>query len=150
EADYVHMAPGERTPRMFFGDNRYWFIVWEGQLRVNINGVDPFVATKGFMVQVPMMVDYSLEVVGNEPVLLFEVRVAHAPISYADIDVPPPPTPGITWYKGARSAPRPARLDASAAVPTYDDGARVYVDFMKEVVAGEGPFRNGAFVRDDR
>lgn len=150
EADYVQYAPGEKTPRIFFGDTRSFFIVWEGQVRVNINGVEPFVATKGYMVQVPMMVDYDLEVLGDSPALVFEVRVAYSPIYYADINTQPPAVPGVTWYRGSRIAPRPARLDTTAVVPTYADGARVYVDFMKEVVGGEGPFRNGAFVRDDR
>jgi mannose-6-phosphate isomerase-like protein (cupin superfamily) len=152
EADYVQMAPGQSTPQMFFGDNRSWFMVWEGQLRVSINGVEPFIASKGFMVQIPMMVDYQLETVGTTPSLRFEVRIANAPLYYTG-DTPPASVTGVTWYQGSRSAPRAARLDAEAAVPTYaeaDGGGRVYVDFMKEVVAGEGPFRSGAFVRDVR
>lgn len=150
EADYVQMAPGESTPKHFFGDTRSWFMVWDGQVRVEINGVEPFVASKGFMVQVPMMVDYSLETVGDTPALWFEVRVAGSPLYYTDLESTPPETAGVTWYRGSRSAPRAAELDAAAEVPTYADGARVYVDFMKEVVAGEGPFRRGAFVEDDR
>ncbi len=150
EADYVQMAPGQATPRMFFGDTRSWFMVWDGQVRVDINGVEPFVASQGFMVQVPLMVDYSLESIGDTPALWFEVRVTNSPIFYSDINSTPPATEGVTWYRGARSAPRPAQLDSAADVPTYEDGQRVYVDFMKEVVGGEGPFRSGAFVSDDR
>lgn len=150
EADYVQMAPGQTTPRQFFGDTRSWFIVWDGQVRVNINGVEPFVASKGVMVQVPLMVDYSLETIGNTPALWFEVRVTGSPIYYTDVNSAPPATPGVTWYKGARSAPRAAQLDAAAAVPTYSDGSRVYLDFFKEIVGGAGPGRAGAFVEDDR
>ena len=63
EANYVQMAPGEVTPKMYYGDDHYWFIVWEGQLRVTINGIEPFVASKGFMVQIPRRVEYRLETV---------------------------------------------------------------------------------------
>ena len=150
EADYVQMAPGQSTPRQFFGDTRSWFMVWDGQVRVNINGVEPFVASKGYMVQVPLMVDYSLEVVGNTPALFFDVRVTGSPLYYTDVNLTPPATPGVTWYRGSRSAPRAAQLDTAAAVPTYSDGRRVYVDFFKEVVEGAGPFRPSAFVDDDR
>jgi quercetin dioxygenase-like cupin family protein len=153
EADYVQMAPGQPTPRAYFGDDHYWFIVWDGQVRVSINGVEPFVASKGFMVQVPRRVDYQLETVGDTPSLRFEVRIANAPLYYTEMSFTPPAAPGMIWYRGTQIASRTAQLESEAAVPTYTadfGGGRVYLDFMKEVVAGEGPGRAGAFVRDDR
>ena len=153
EANYVQMAPGAVTPKMYYGDDHYWFIVWDGQLRVTINGIEPFVASKGFMVQIPRRVEYQLATVGNTPALRFEVQIANAPIYYTDMAFTPPPTPGMIWYRGTRIATRTAQLDPQAAVPTYTaafGGGRVYLDFFKEIVAGEGPGRAGAFVRDDR
>lgn len=149
EADYVQLAPGEKTPRVFYGDNRSWFIVWDGQIRVSIDGVEPFVATKGFMVQIPLRVAYTLEAIGDTPSLHFETRIAYAPLFYT-IEETPPVTPGVTWYRAARIASRPAQLNAEAAVPTYSDGSRVYLDFQKEITEGQGPGRTGAFVSDVR
>ena len=50
---YVSMAPGARTPRRFHQDNRAFWIVQDGQIRFTIEGQEPFVASKGFLVQVP-------------------------------------------------------------------------------------------------
>src|SRR5262249_5134967 len=52
-ADYVSMAPGVKTPRRFHPDTRAWWIVQDGQIRFSIDGQEPFVAGKGFLVQVP-------------------------------------------------------------------------------------------------
>src|SRR6187399_2239656 len=90
ESDYVQMAPGDSTGRIYFGDDPYWFVVWDGQVRVAINGVEPFVASKGFMVQVPPRVDFSIETVGTAPSLHYEMRIANAPIFYMDMTHEPP------------------------------------------------------------
>ena len=74
-ADYVSMAPGTKTPRMFHPDNRAWWIVQDGQIRFNIEGQEPFVASKGFLVQVPYRNVFSLEVVGDKPSLFVEVNI---------------------------------------------------------------------------
>src|SRR6185436_3051912 len=50
-ADYVQMAPGDKTRRQFQPDNPIWWIVQSGEVRFSIEGLDPFVATKGFLVQ---------------------------------------------------------------------------------------------------
>ncbi len=52
-ADYISMAPGEKTPRRFHPDNPVWWIVQDGQIRFTIEGQEPFVASKGWLVQVP-------------------------------------------------------------------------------------------------
>jgi mannose-6-phosphate isomerase-like protein (cupin superfamily) len=74
EADWISMAPGEKTKAMFYADDRVFWVVEAGQMRVNIEGQAPFVAKKGFLVQAAPRLVYSMETVGNEPVLRFEVR----------------------------------------------------------------------------
>ena len=74
---YISMAPGAKTPRRFHQDNRAFWIIQDGQIRFTIEGVEPFVATKGFLVQVPKRLVYSMETVGNTPSLRFEVLMAH-------------------------------------------------------------------------
>ena len=68
--DYVQMAPGTKTPRQFQPDNPIWWIVQSGEVRFTIEGQEPFVATKGFLVQVPYRNVYQLEAAGTEPALL--------------------------------------------------------------------------------
>ena len=62
---YISMAPGAKTPRRFQQDNRAFWIVQDGQIRFTIEGVEPFVASKGFLVQVPKRLVYSMETVGK-------------------------------------------------------------------------------------
>src|SRR4029453_2538265 len=52
-ADYASMAPGAKTPRRLPPDTRAWWIVQDRQIRFTIDGQEPFVATKGFLVQGP-------------------------------------------------------------------------------------------------
>jgi mannose-6-phosphate isomerase-like protein (cupin superfamily) len=73
---WVQMAPGEKLSTRYYGDDRVMWVVWQGQIRFNIEGQEPFVASKGFLVQVPQRVRYSAETVGNEPSLRYEVTRA--------------------------------------------------------------------------
>ena len=53
ETRWISMAPGEKTKTMFYADDRLFFEVQSGQLRVSIEGQQPFTASKHFLVQVP-------------------------------------------------------------------------------------------------
>ena len=46
-ADYVSAAPGTVVSKRFHPDTRQWFAVVDGQVRVEIEGQAPFVATRG-------------------------------------------------------------------------------------------------------
>lgn len=135
-AQWISMAPGRKTPQRMNGDTREWWIVQSGALKFTVEGRDPVVATKGFIVQVPYRTLYQIENVGLEPALRFEVNVAGARKLYP-LGETPEPLPGFehipTRVTGGRGA-----LDAEN---------RTVVDFDK-VVAGEE--RAGPFVVDDR
>ena len=92
------MAPGEKTKTVFYADDRVFWVVESGQMRINIEGQAPFVATKGFLVQAAPRLAYSLETAGNEPVLRFEVRPAGEMPSYP-ITETPVPVKGWTFIK---------------------------------------------------
>jgi hypothetical protein len=47
QGEYIQLAPGGRVARRFHPDTRVWWAVMDGQLRVEIEGQDAFVATKG-------------------------------------------------------------------------------------------------------
>jgi mannose-6-phosphate isomerase-like protein (cupin superfamily) len=134
-ADYISMAPGTKTPRQFHADNRAWWIVQDGQIRFNIEGQESFVATKGYLVQVPYRTVFSLETVGDKPSLRLEVNIAGAKTMYP-IDEAPTPKPGFNFVK--------VRIEGKGK---YDQGNKPYIDF-NAVVAGTEKQRR--FIADDR
>jgi mannose-6-phosphate isomerase-like protein (cupin superfamily) len=135
QADYIQMAPGTKTPRQFRPDNRVWWIIQDGQVRFTIQGQEPFVASKGFLVQVPYRNVFSLEVVGDKPALFLEVNAADAQTLYP-IDETPVPVPGMEFVK--------VRITGRGS---YDERNKPFLDF-NALVASNG--RAGAFVVDDR
>ena len=136
QADYVQMAPGTKTPRQFQPDNPIWWIVQGGEARFTIEGQEPIVATKGFLVQVPYRNVYQIEAMGNAPALFFEVTVANSPTMYP-ADETPVPVPGMEFVK--------VRISGKA---NYTDTIRPFLDFQTMVT--EGRSGNRAFVRDAR
>src|SRR5580658_7941155 len=135
-ADYIAMAPGMKTKRMFHPDNRAWWIVQDGQIRFNIEGQEPFVASKGFLVQVPYRNVFSLETVGDKPSLRLEVNIAEAKTMYP-ADETPPPTPGINFVQ--------VRISGKGK---YDDKNKPFLDFNQVVASGST--RQIRFIADDR
>ena len=97
-ADYVSMAPGVKTARQFHPDTRAWWIVQDGQIRFSIEGQEPFVASKGYLVQVPYRNVFSMETVGDKPSLRLEVNIAGAKTMYP-IDEKPAAMPGFNFVK---------------------------------------------------
>jgi len=135
-ADYVQMAPGTKTPRQFQPDNPIWWVVQDGEVRFTIEGLDPFVGKKGFLVQVPYRNVYQLEAVGSAPALVFEVKVADSPTMYP-ADETPPPVPGVQFVK--------VRISGKA---NYSEKVRPFLDFHGDIAAGKRVA--GAFVSDPR
>lgn len=134
-ADYISMAPGVKTPRRFHPDTREWWIVQDGQIRFEIEGQEPFVASKGFLVQVPYRTIYSMETIGGKPSLRLEVNIAGAQTMYP-IDERPVPIDGVNFVK--------VRINGRGK---YEGGNKPYIDF-NAVVAGTEKQRR--FIADDR
>jgi mannose-6-phosphate isomerase-like protein (cupin superfamily) len=135
-AQWISLGAGKSTPRRMNGDTREWWIVQSGALRFTVEGREPVVATKGFMVQVPYRTLYQIENVGTEPALRFEVNVARARKLYP-LDETPEPLPGFehiaTRVTGGRGELGHQEL------PVLD---------FADVVSGKE--RGGPFVSDDR
>jgi mannose-6-phosphate isomerase-like protein (cupin superfamily) len=134
-ADYISMAPGVKTPRQFHPDTRTWWIVQDGQIRFTIEGQEPFIATKGFMVQVPYRNIFSLETVGDKPSLRLEVNIANAQTMYP-LDETPTPKDGFEFVK--------VRISGKG---NYDEGNKPFIDFSQVVAGVEKQQR---FIADDR
>jgi mannose-6-phosphate isomerase-like protein (cupin superfamily) len=143
-ADYIQMAPGEKTPTQFWADDPVFWYVADGTIRFIIQGQQPFTATKGYLVQVPYRTPYAMETVGDIPSVRFEVRhegrTALYPASGPN-DAGPAPTGKEKVYVLAsyRTPPKP-----------YGD-AKPYVDFLSDYVNAATPPKGGdhAFVKDD-
>jgi mannose-6-phosphate isomerase-like protein (cupin superfamily) len=136
-AVYIQSAPGTKVSRRFHPDTREWWIVMDGQMRFEIEGQQPFVATKGSMVQVPMQTIYSMETVGDKPSLRFEVNIAKAKTLYPR-DVEPPAIPGIDWI--------PVVLNRKPG--PYDNGNQPHINLYE--LAKAPNYRGGRFIHDDR
>ena len=93
-ADYIAMAPGDKTPRRMNTDTREWWAVQDGQIRFSIDGQAPFVASKGYLVQVPYRTFYTMETVGDRSSLRLEVNIAKAGKMYP-LNTTPVPMPGV-------------------------------------------------------
>lgn len=135
-ADYVQMAPNSKSPRQFQPDNPIWWVVQSGEVRFTIEGLEPFVASKGFLVQVPYRNVYQLEAVGSSPALVFEAKVTDSPTMYP-ADETPVPVPGMDFVK--------VRISGKA---NYSETVRPFLDFNGKIAAGQRVA--GAFVSDAR
>ena len=140
-ADYIMSPPGSKVARRLHPDTREWWVVMDGQIRFEIEGQQPFVASKGAMVQVPMQTIYSMETVGDKPALRFECNIAKAKTLYPK-DVEPPKASGFEWLM--------VRMSRKPGV--YDNGNKPVVTFdelAKQFEAG-GPRPFYRVVLDDR
>jgi mannose-6-phosphate isomerase-like protein (cupin superfamily) len=132
---YIQMAPGEKTKTQFYADCSMFFIVEAGQLKVTLSGQEPFIASRGFIVQAPARVQYEMETAGEAPALRFEVTHTRALPFYPENESPTP-VKGYTYQK----------VTLQGAPGSYGT-AKPYLDFQKEIVEGGGR-SPGGFVRD--
>ncbi|HEX4026971.1 MAG TPA: cupin domain-containing protein [Rhizomicrobium sp.] len=137
-ADYVSMGAGSKTRPQFWADDRIFWFVTSGQIRFHIQGQEPFVASKGWMVQVPYRNIYWMETVGSEPSLRLEVirnnRTPLFPATQHDTG-PAPTAPGKTYVLASYRTP-PDKCD---------EVNKPYLDFWGDFVKrpptpGDHPF----------
>jgi mannose-6-phosphate isomerase-like protein (cupin superfamily) len=140
-ADYIMSPPGSKVSRRLHPDTREWWVVMDGQIRFEIEGQEPFVASKGAMVQVPVQTIYSMETVGEKPALRFECNIAKAKTLHPK-DVQPPKMPGFDWMM-VRMSRTPSVYDkGNKPIVTYDELAKGFE------ARGPSPFYR--VVMDDR
>ena len=126
-ADYIQMAPGETSKVRMYAQTSMFWIVEAGRMRVFIEGQEPFIASKGFVVWVPYRTPFHMETFGDEPSLRFEVTRAGAPALYA-LDEKPPPLKGQKYIKVAYVG----------APGSYGAATKPYVDFNTEIIQQGG------------
>jgi len=137
--EYVADSPGSKLSRRFHPDTREWFAVVEGDVRVEIEGQEPFTATRGSLVNIPRQTIYSLETIGDAPSLRFTLNVSGAKTVFPRDPEPPPPPPGTTWIE-SRINRTPGR---------YDEFNQPHLN-IHAAAAKDEKYSGGRFVRDDK
>lgn len=137
-ADWHQLAPGGRTRTLAYSDNRTAIIVWEGELRVSMEGYEPFTARKGFEINVPLRVPFTLESVGSAPALYFQLNAASDMPLYPVETTPEKPPEVAGWEYEQRLIP--------GGPGGFDEKHRPYLDYYGDVVNGDE--RAGAFIAD--
>jgi mannose-6-phosphate isomerase-like protein (cupin superfamily) len=127
---YIQMAPGEKTKTQFHVDSSMFWFVQSGQMRVTIEGQAPFIASKGFVVQVPPRVQYAMETLGDASSLRFEVTHTRAQPFYPLSETPTP----VNGYKYEKVTLQGAPGSYGATKP--------FIDYQKEVIEGGGRAAN--------
>ncbi len=133
--EWISMAPGEKTKTQFYADDRVFWVVQSGQMKVTIEGQEPFIAGKHFLVQVPKRLQYSMETVGSEPVLRFQMKPAGESPDYP-LSETPTPVKGVQYIQAAYTGHG-----------DYDAVNKPYIDFEKQIV--QGGEKIPVWIRDD-
>ena len=131
---FIQMAPGEKTRRLMYPDTEMFWVVQSGQMRVSVEGMEPFLAGKSVIVQIPARTPFHVETLGDAPVLRFEVTHSGTLPVYVDGEAPAP-VAGQEYIRVSYLAPPPATLDP----------AKITLDFDKDVVGGK--VRAGRFLK---
>ena len=137
--EYVSAAPGTIVGRRLHPDTREWFAVVEGDVKVTIEGQEPFTATRGSLVNIPRQTIYSLETTGTMPSLRWVVNVAKAKTLYPSDAQPPSAAAGTRWL--------PVTINRRPA--EYDQFNQPHVN-IHEAAAKNPKYTGGRFVRDDK
>ncbi len=135
-ADWHQLAPGRTTQELAYSDNRTGIIVWEGEVRVRMAGQEPFVARKGFEIDVPHRVPFTLEALPGAPALYLEIHATSDMPLYPVATNPTAPKP-VQGYAYAQ------RL-LTGGPGGFDAMNKPYLDYYKDVV--EGGARAGPFI----
>ena len=138
-AEYFFAAPGTKVGPRLHPDTREWFAVVEGEVRVEIEGQPPIVATRGSLVNIPRQTIYSLETIGTAPSLRFVVNVARAKTLFPQEVTPPAPAAGTAWV--------PVTINRTPG--RYDEFNQPHLN-IHEAAAKNEKYAGGRFVRDDK
>jgi quercetin dioxygenase-like cupin family protein len=139
-AAYHSSPPGGKLTKRFHPDTREWFAIVEGEVRVEIEGQEPFTATRGSLVNIPRQTIYSLETLGTTPSLRFSLNVSGAKTVFVkDAAAPPPPAAGTTW----------AEVRINRTPGRYDEFNQPHTNIHAEAAKNE-KYSGGRFVRDDK
>jgi mannose-6-phosphate isomerase-like protein (cupin superfamily) len=82
QAEYNSAAPGTKLSPRFHAGFSNVMVVFEGEMRWEIENQTPFVATRGSIVNIAPMTVYSYEVIGTKPAIWVDVNPTHVDTVY--------------------------------------------------------------------
>ena len=89
QAEYNSAAPGTKISRRFHPDTGDLIVVVDGQMRFEIEGQEPFIATRGSLVNILKTTFFSWEVTGDKPALWVDVNPLNFQTLYPGNDAAP-------------------------------------------------------------
>jgi quercetin dioxygenase-like cupin family protein len=137
--EYVSAAPDTKVSPRLHPDTREWFAVVEGRVRVEIEGQEPFVASRGSLVNIPRQTIYSLQTIGDSPSLRWIVNPARAKTLFPKNEQPPSAPAGMSWME----------VTLNRTPGRYDEFNQPHLN-IHEAAAKNEKYTGGRFVRDDK
>jgi len=82
QAEYNSAAPGTKLSTRFHAGSANIMVVFEGEMRWEIENQPSFVASRGSIVNIAPMTMYSYEVIGSSPAIWVDVNPTHVDTVY--------------------------------------------------------------------
>jgi quercetin dioxygenase-like cupin family protein len=140
--EYVSAAPGTSQSRRFHPDTREWFAVVEGEVKVTIEGQEPFTATRGSLVNIPRQTMFVVETIGDKPSLRFVLNVSRAKTLFPHETAEPP---ALSAPAGMKWVP----VTVNRTPGQYDQFNQAHLN-IHEAASKNEKYTGGRFVRDDK
>ena len=134
QADYVSVAPGTKLSPRLHPATPTLFVVFEGEMRWQIENQEAFTAKRGSMVHVPSWTIFSYDVVGAAPAVFIEVNAAHYEPVFPATSPAPAALPGRIVTKTRFNERRPT---------PYVAPNRPHFNLHDSIAAGRG---GGVFI----
>jgi mannose-6-phosphate isomerase-like protein (cupin superfamily) len=107
QADYVSMVPGTKVSPRLHPATPTLFVVFEGEMRWEIENQEAFTAKRGSMVNIPSWTIFSYEVTGTVPAVFIEVNAIHFDNVFPAASPAPEALPGRAVIKTRFNERRP-------------------------------------------
>jgi mannose-6-phosphate isomerase-like protein (cupin superfamily) len=140
QAEYHSAAAGTKVTPRFHPGTVSVLVVFEGEMRWQVENQQPFTATRGSIVNLPPFTMHSFEVIGSVPALWIEVNPVHYDTVFPVESPAPPAAPGAVLTKiqfnrrpGPYVAPNQPHWnlhDSVKANPERPGGVQVLTDHM--------------------
>jgi mannose-6-phosphate isomerase-like protein (cupin superfamily) len=108
QAEYQAVAPGTKVSPRMHPSTASFLVVFEGEMRWQIENQQPFTAKRGSIVNIPSYTIFSYDVTSSVPAVFIEVNPIHFDTVYPASEPPPAALPGREVIKAAFNQRKPA------------------------------------------
>jgi mannose-6-phosphate isomerase-like protein (cupin superfamily) len=140
-AEYHSVPAGTKVSPRMHPATASFLVVFEGEMRWQIEGQEPFTAKRGSIVNIPAYTIFSYDVTSTVPTIYIEVNPIHFDTIYPASEPPPAALPGREVIKAAFNQRKPAPYvapnkphfnlhDSIIANPARPGGVQVLTDHL--------------------